>query len=171
MTINLDQVDGFWYIRIQFLKPVQISCYEKWKTKLLRISIDRIVRYWVFSFPSKSWGQSDMVFSRKSNSTITNVCSSVHLFVHSSVCLSVCLQNPSTAWNRHHSSFIFHNFSFILHHSSFILHHHPFISRLLSFFLDVFRNCLILIHTELKRFFLIQGLSSSGPGPRSISNL
>ena len=42
-----------------------------------------------------------------------------------SVRLSVCLQNPSTAWNHHLASFI-------LHHSSFLIHP-SFISRLLSF--------------------------------------
>ena len=50
-----------------------------------------------------------MFFSRKSNSSITNVC----LFVHH--------QNPSTAWNHHPSSFFIHPSSFIITlHSSFL---------------------------------------------------
>ena len=41
-------------------------------------------------------------FSRESDSTITNVYSSVHLFVHP----SVSYQNPSTVWNHQPSSFL-----------------------------------------------------------------
>ena len=52
-------------------------------------------------------------FSHESDSTIANVCLSVRLSVH--------LQNPSTAWNHHPSSFILHPSSFfIILHSSFL---------------------------------------------------
>ena len=71
--------------------------------------------------------QSLFIFSHKSDSTITNVCSSVCLSVRQS-------QNPSTAWNHHPSSFI-------LQHSSFFIHP-SFISRLLSF-----SACLFWRHT------------------------
>ena len=52
-------------------------------------------------------------FSRKSDSTITNVCSSV--------CSSICLFVLKTP--QHLEIIILHQSSFILHHSSFILHH------------------------------------------------
>ena len=61
------------------------------------------------------------------------------LFVHLSVCLFVHLQNPSTAWNHHPSSFTIHHSSFFIHPSSFFIHpssffiHLSFILRLLSF--------------------------------------
>ena len=48
------------------------------------------------------------IFSRKSDSTITNVC------------LSVSQQNPSTAWYHHPLSFIILHSSFIIIHSSFL---------------------------------------------------
>jgi len=69
------------------------------------------------------------IFSRESDSTITNVCSFVRPSVRN--------QNPSTAWNHHPSSFIIHPSSFFIHsffiNSSFIFVHPSFISRLLSF--------------------------------------
>ena len=63
------------------------------------------------------------IFSRESDSTFTNVRSSVRK------------QNPSTAWNHHLSSFNLHpSASFIILHSSFTFFIHPsFILRLLSF--------------------------------------
>ena len=60
------------------------------------------------------------LFSRESDSTITNVCSFVRL--------SVCLQNPSTASNHHPPSFILHLSSFFIHPSSlFIILHSSFL--------------------------------------------
>ena len=66
------------------------------------------------------------LFSRKSDSKFTNVCSSVHL--------SVC-KTPQQLEKiiLHHSSFIIHHSSIILHHFSSFFIHPFFISRLLSF--------------------------------------
>ena len=64
------------------------------------------------------------LFRRESDSTITNVCSFIRL--------SVCHQNPSTAWNHHPSSFTIHPSSFFIQSSSLFIHP-SFISRLLSF--------------------------------------
>ena len=58
----------------------------------------------------------EVFFSRKSDSTFTNVRPFVCLFVRLSVCPSVRKQNPSTASNHNPSSFIIHHLSFILHH-------------------------------------------------------
>ena len=94
----------------------------------------------------------DYIISRESDSTITNVCSSVRS--------SVRLQNPSTAWNHHPSSFNLHPSSYFIHPSSYFIHpsssfihpsssfiilHHPsFISRLLSFSACFLNDSLII---------------------------
>ena len=66
------------------------------------------------------------LFSRKSNSTIANVC----LFVCHKAKPFNSLKSSSFIF--HPSSFFIHP-SFILHHSSLFFIHHSFISRLLSF--------------------------------------
>ena len=100
---------------------------------------------WNFPFVLKAIKLSHriiLLFSHKSNSTITNVC----LFVHLSVHLSVSLQNPSIAGNHHPSSFIIHPSSFIiLYHSSFILHHPS------SSFI-ILHSCFIILHSSFLQF-------------------
>ena len=114
-------------------------------TRMMSSSIGRYPGTFILSILSRKLKRRKNViainkslFSRVSNSTITNVC----LFVH----LSVQQQNPSTAWNHHPSSFIIHPSSFFIHFSSsFIILpssfippssffiHPSFISQLLSF--------------------------------------
>ena len=94
-----------------------------------------IVRLWVFTLGGvflgmknifKNFGNKEnmRLFSkilRKWTFSVAKATLQSLMSLRLSVCLSVCLQNPSTAWNHHPSSFNLHP-SFILHHSSFILH-------------------------------------------------
>ena len=87
------------------------------------------------------------IFSRESDSTITNVCPFVRSFVRS----SVRLQNPSTAWNHHPSSFIFLPSSFFIHPSSlFIIIHSSFLHfatfKLFSLFFYFYKHSIMFRH-------------------------
>ena len=99
--------------------------------------LDLIKNWWRYQqskrrLPYSSWP----LFSRDSDSTFTNVQSSIRLFV----CLSVINQNPSTARNHHPSSFNLHPSPFFIHPSSIFIHP-SFISWLLSFSVCFFVRC------------------------------
>ena len=111
-----------------------------WKKNIytLIISIkEQLWRVFKLNFDFLSFLRLDiycLVFSRESDSTITNVRTSV---CHKSKPLNSL---KSSSFIIHPSSFCIHPSSFILHPSSFILHHSSFILHHSSFILPSFRD-------------------------------